>query len=316
VTKSTPNHSSNFQKTIKRSVSFSGKGVFTAGESRVTLHSAEEDAGIFFLVKGTKIPALAEYAQQAVQGFTVLENKNLKVQTVEHLLSALYALGIDNVCIEVEGSEIPMMDGSAKPFADEIVKAGFTIQSKKCAVWELNAPLMYETDQATIIALPSDTFRISYTWHCPKSKKFQTQFASVEVSAQSFCEQISAARTFAFYEDLVPAIEAGLIQGANLDQGILIQEDAVVNKEGLRFEDELVRHKMLDLIGDFSLIGQKAQVHLIALRSGHRDNVAFARQVRNILTGEISHGSTIRQADFGCESSRQDIASPLSVSSR
>lgn len=315
MTKSTLNYPSSSQKTIKKAVSFSGQGVFTAAAAKITLYPADVDTGVVFVVKGTPIPALAEYTQQKTQGFTALQNENAKVQTVEHLLSALYALGVDNVRIEVEGSEIPMLDGSAKPFVEGLLSAGFSAQLKERLVWEPKVPLMYETKGATLVALPSDTFRVSYTWHYPRSKIFQTQFASFEVSAENFCEKICPARTFAFYEDLLPAIEAGLIQGANLDQGVLIQEDTVVNKEGLRFEDELVRHKVLDLIGDFSLIGQKAHVHLVAIRSGHRDNVAFARQIRNILTGEISHGSTIRQADFGCESSREDTASPLSVSS-
>jgi len=304
VTKSTLNYPSSSQKTIKKAVSFSGQGVFTDAAAKITLYPADVDTGVVFVVKGTLIPALAEYTQQKIQGFTALQNENAKVQTVEHLLSALYALSVDNVRIEVEGSEIPMLDGSAKPFVEGLLNTGFSAQLKERSVWEPKVPLMYETKEATLIALPSDTFRISYTWHYPRSKTFQTQFASFEVSSQNFCEEICAARTFAFYEDLLPAIEAGLIQGANLDQGVLIQEDAVVNKEGLRFQDELVRHKVLDLIGDFSLIGQRANVHLVALRSGHRDNVAFARQIRNILTGEISHGSTIRQADLGCESSR------------
>ncbi len=304
MTKSTLNYPSSSQKTIKKAVSFSGQGVFTDAAAKITLYPADVDTGVVFVVKGTLIPALAEYTQQKIQGFTALQNENAKVQTVEHLLSALYALSVDNVRIEVEGSEIPMLDGSAKPFVEGLLNTGFSAQLKERSVWEPKVPLMYETKEATLIALPSDTFRISYTWHYPRSKTFQTQFASFEVSSQNFCEEICAARTFAFYEDLLPAIEAGLIQGANLDQGVLIQEDAVVNKEGLRFQDELVRHKVLDLIGDFSLIGQRANVHLVALRSGHRDNVAFARQIRNILTGEISHGSTIRQADLGCESSR------------
>jgi len=128
VTKSTLNYPSSSQKTIKKAVSFSGQGVFTDAAAKITLYPADVDTGVVFVVKGTLIPALAEYTQQKIQGFTALQNENAKVQTVEHLLSALYALSVDNVRIEVEGSEIPMLDGSAKPFVEGLLNTGFSAQ--------------------------------------------------------------------------------------------------------------------------------------------------------------------------------------------
>lgn len=305
-----------FQTTLKEKLTFSGPAVFSNAHSNVILHPAKENEGIVFLVDGVKIPALAEYAVTQGAGFTTLSYGVKQMQMVEHLLSALYGFGIDNALIEVDHFELPMLDGSAREYIEAFAQSGLEQLTKKCEVKTLKSPIYFTEGDSTLVALPADKFSASYTWHYPKSKAFTDLFYEKEITQQVYVEEIASSRTFAFYEDIAPAIEAGLIQGANLSQGVLIREDAVVNAEGLRFKDELVRHKMLDLIGDFSLTGVRLNAQILALRSGHRANVQFAQRVRQLLIGEHTDGTIIRQADFGCESSRQDSSPQVSLSSR
>lgn len=304
------------QTTLIDKLTFSGPAVFSNAQSSITLLPANENDGISFLIDGVKIPALAEFAFTKGPGFTTLTREGKKVQMVEHLLSALYGFGIDNVTVELDHFELPMLDGSALQYIEAFSKCGLKQLKGECKVFNLPGPVYFTEADVALVALPAESFQVSYTWNYPKSKAFGSLFYEENITEQLYCKNIAMSRTFAFYEDIAPAIEAGLIKGANLSQGVLIRDDKVVNEEGLRVEDELVRHKVLDLIGDFSLTGMRLNAHILAVRSGHRANVQFAQMVRQLLTGEHTDGTTIRQADFGCESSRQDSSSQVSLSAR
>lgn len=316
MTQSRPHSTFRFQTTLKEKLTFSGPAVFSNAPSSVTLHPAKGNTGVVFLVGGVKIPARAEFARTQGSGFTTLFRDGKKVQMVEHLLSALYGFGIDNVAIEVDHLELPMLDGSALGYVEAFAQCGLDQLPERCEVSTLKEPVYFSEKGVTLVALPAENFCVSYTWHYPKSKAYTNLFYSEKLERSAYCKNIAPARTFAFYEDIAPAIEAGLIQGANLSQGVLIRDDKIVNREGLRFEDELVRHKVLDLIGDFSLTGVRINAHILAVRSGHEAHVKFAQRVRQLLTGEHTDGTIIRQANFGCESGRKDSSAQVSLSSR
>ncbi|MBF5058889.1 UDP-3-O-acyl-N-acetylglucosamine deacetylase [Candidatus Neptunochlamydia vexilliferae] len=272
------------QRSLKNSVSLSGMGLFTGMKSEIKLRPAPEGTGIVFqrmdLPNKPTLPALAEYVQETPR-CTILGTDNFKVQTVEHILSALKAHDIDNLIIEIEGPEIPSCDGSALPFVELIEKAGIVSQSKTKKIHHLETPIFWSKGDVHLVALPSEEFRISYTLNYPNSELLKSQFFTVHVDEETYKEEIASARTFSLYEEVVPLIEKGNIKGGRLDNAVIIKGDSVLNPEGVRYENEMVRHKILDLIGDLALVGQSFIAHVIAIRSGHFSNTSFAKELVN-----------------------------------
>lgn len=252
---------------------------------------AEEDAGLIFVrsdLSGS--PEIPAHLDQVVSTprCTILGNGKATIHTVEHILAALHGLGIDNAKLVLDGPEVPILDGSAAPFIDAILDAGIESQEKPREVYALKKPLSWSKGDVHLIALPADQFRISYTLHYPKSTLLRSQFHSSEVGPQSFTHEIASSRTFCLYEEIAPLIEQGMIKGGGLENAVIIKEDRVVNEEGVRFEDEMVRHKVLDLIGDFSLIPFGVTAHIVAIRSGHASNIAFAKELAKQIKMENS----------------------------
>lgn len=202
---------------------------------------------------------------------------------VEHLLSALYAYGIDNARIEVEGPELPAGDGSAQIFIDMIEKTGFEIQEHAREFVRISQPIYWSEGDVHLIALPAQEFRLSYTMHYPHSPLLRSQYYSLAVQPLRYKAEIAPCRTFSLYEEIVPFIEKGIIKGGGLENALVIQGGRILNPEGARFEDEMVRHKILDLIGDLALIGTPLLAHVVAVRSGHSSNVAFAKTLSKTL---------------------------------
>ena len=272
------------QTTLQSKIKLDGIGLFSGKEVTVHLLPARANTGIQFirtdLEEKPVILASVDNISTTLLNCTVLKDRNTSVQTVEHLLSALYALGIDNLIIEINNLEVPIFDGSSKFFVDEILKVGIKTLDQEKKVYVINSPLYYEDNDVVLIALPSKTFRISYTWYNPRSKAFRSQYFSSDITQKIFIDELCFCRTFAFYEDISLLLKQNKVKGASLEQGILIREDRVVNELGLRCENELANHKVLDLIGDLSLLGWPLEGHIIALRSGHKSNVTFAKKIK------------------------------------
>jgi len=269
------------RRILQKVISYSGYGLFTGKRRTVCLRPAEKGAGVVFkrtdLLHSPEIPARLEYVQSTPR-CTILGSGGAVVQTVEHLLAALYALGITDIVIEVDGPEIPIMDGSAAPFMT-LLEESAELSDIEETYAKISLPVAWSQGDVHLVALPSKEYRISYTLHYPQSSLLRAQFYSFMVEADGFKTHIAPARTFSLYEEIIPLIERGVIQGGSLHNAVLIKEDQVMNPEGLRFPDEMVRHKILDMIGDLSLIGYRLAAHVIAIRSGHTSNVAFAKQL-------------------------------------
>jgi UDP-3-O-[3-hydroxymyristoyl] N-acetylglucosamine deacetylase len=265
---------------LQRQVSISGVGVFTGQETTLTFNPSAANHGIVFqridLPHAPKITATLNSVHSTPR-CTIIGNKEVVVYTVEHLLAALRAYEIDNVLIQISGPEVPMLDGSSKDFCRVIEEAGIHELQEQKKVWTLQSPVFWSKEQIQIIAIPSSEYRLSYTLHYPHCSAIGTQFHTVVLNQGNFVQEIAACRTFSIYEELVPMIEKGLIKRGSSENAILIKENTVINPEGLRYQNEMVRHKILDLIGDLSLIPIYFFAHIIAIRSGHTSNNAFAK---------------------------------------
>jgi UDP-3-O-[3-hydroxymyristoyl] N-acetylglucosamine deacetylase len=279
------------RRTIKRSISASGIGVFSGQDVTLSLCPNEKGTGIFFkrvdLPHQPELPAQLKYVQ-ATPRCTVIGDGKISIQTVEHLLSALSAYDIDNAIIEISGSEVPIFDGSALEFVEMIEKAGVCELDEEKKVVKIQSPLFWSQGDIHLIALPSEVLRFSYTLHYPHSTAIGTQFYSFALSSEGFKKEIASCRTFSVYEEIAPMIEKGLVKGGSLTNAVIIKDNKILNSEGLRFPDEMVRHKILDLIGDLSLVPVSFVAHIIAIRAGHSSNNAFANQLYHEIKMECS----------------------------
>ncbi len=274
----------NKQHTIAEPVSFSGRGLHSGNDSTVTFKPAPPNSGVTFyridLPGRPAIPADIDHVVDISRG-TTLGLNGIKVLTVEHVLASLVGLGIDNVAIELDANELPVGDGSAKPFVDVLQKAGIVEQNAVRRIMVPSKPVTYRNGDITVTMLPSDEFRLSFTIDYPNypRKVVGTQFLSEVITRDTFKNDIAPARTFCSLKEVEALQAQGLIKGGSLENAIVIGDEDILN-EGLRFDDELVRHKMLDLLGDLYLLGQPLVAHVIAMKSGHAAHVEFARMVR------------------------------------
>ena len=268
------------QQTLKEKIELSGVGLFTGKRNCIRLIPGEENTGIIF--RRMDLPGAPEIKASVhnvidTPRCTILGDKRLVIKTVEHLLSAIYALGIDNLIIELNGDEIPAGDGSAAFFVEKIKKAEIQQQEKPRDIYALSSLVSFSEGNMHMIALPSEEFKVSYTLHYPKSTYLHAQYISLKINRESYCEEIAPCRTFSIYEEIKPLLDKGLIKGGGLDNAVIIKDDKILNPEGIRFSNEMARHKVLDLIGDLSLIGKRFTAHIIAIRSGHFANISFAK---------------------------------------
>ncbi len=279
------------QRTLAKPIRMSGLGLFTGHKVDITFRPAVENTGIRFqridLKERPILPAHVQYVKGTPR-CTVLGKDYVSVQTVEHVLAALKAYEIDNLLIEINGPEVPIGDGSAMPFVELIEEAGVSYQKGSKEFYHLKSPVYWSQGDVHLVALPSDEFRISYTLNYPNSEILKAQFYTLNVCEEDFKNEIASCRTFSLYEETVPLIEKGLIKGGSLDNAVLIKGGVILNPEGLRFPEEMARHKILDLIGDLSLVGFSFFAHVIAIRSGHFSNTAFSKELFNHIMMEHS----------------------------
>lgn len=277
------------QRTLKKSVTFSGIGVHTGMEVTVQFHPAPVGTGIVFrrvdLPGSPEIPATVEYARDIVRS-TALGIGEIRLQTVEHALAALHANQIDNLTIDVNAEEMPIGNGSSDVFVAMIHDAGVEEQEHTTPTFSLSHPIHLSQGESHIVALPSDNYRISYTLSYPDSPVLRAQYHSTVITSEIFNKELAPCRTFSLYEEVSPLMDRGLIKGGSLNNAVVIKDNIVISKEGLFFPDEMVRHKVLDLVGDLALVGFNFCAHVIAVRTGHAINTAFAKLLYDTITQE------------------------------
>src|ERR1043165_9798187 len=269
------------QQTLAKAAGFGGTSLHTGEKVSLKLHPAPVNHGIKFKRKDLQdeptIDAKIDNLKTVERATTIGEG-SVRVHTVEHVLAALSAMGVDNAVVEMDANEPPIGDGSAQGYVDLIKKAGLTAQDEPRKFFDVREPMHVESKTgALIVLLPDDKFRISCTQAGPNNQF--TQFLSMEVTPAVFEREIAPARTFVYYEDVKSLMDKNLIKGGSLENAIVVRGDAVLSKEPLRFEDEFVRHKILDIIGDLALIGQRIRGHVIAIKPGHGANADLARAV-------------------------------------
>lgn len=212
---------------------------------------------------------------KTVERATTLVQGMVKIHTVEHVLSALTGMGVDNALIQMDANEPPIGDGSASEYIDLIKKAGIVDQDAARRYMEIREPVTIESNGSIFVILPDKKFRISCTQVGPEGRF--TQFLSTEITPEIYEKEIAPARTFVFYEDVKPLMDKGLIKGGSLENAIVARGDSVLSKEPLRFPDEFVRHKILDIVGDLSLSGRFIRGHVVAVKPGHGINTEAAK---------------------------------------
>jgi UDP-3-O-[3-hydroxymyristoyl] N-acetylglucosamine deacetylase/3-hydroxyacyl-[acyl-carrier-protein] dehydratase len=272
------------QRTIEKEVSLSGKGIHTASKVNLRFKPAKENTGIVFIRTDLKdSPSIKAdvgslFIPLSGKRHTSIGNEIANIQTIEHLMAVLCGLGIDNIYIEIDGKEIPAMDGSGKDFYEALSRAGIKEQDAEKQYYAIREPIIVEENGAVLSVFPAEVFKISYTLDY-KHPLIKTQFLSIEINEQNFKNEIVSARTFCLEEEAKEILESGLGRGADYANTLVIGRKGVINNT-LRFEDEFVRHKVLDLIGDLYLLGLPIKGHFIGLRSGHSLNLKMLHKIK------------------------------------
>jgi UDP-3-O-[3-hydroxymyristoyl] N-acetylglucosamine deacetylase/3-hydroxyacyl-[acyl-carrier-protein] dehydratase len=266
------------QRTILRAVSLSGNALHTGEPVTLTMKPAPADHGIVFkrvdIAGQPELKPRVDLITDLVRATTV-QSGHAKISTVEHVLSALHGCGIDNVLVEMNAGEPPIMDGSAKPFVNLILEAEPVEQDAERQYFVLDQPVSVTRGNSSMIALPADALKISCT--SADDRGIHTQHLSLTIDPDTYITQLAAARTFTAFEDIEELVRLGKIKGGSLDCAIVIKGDKIISKEPLRFKDEFVRHKILDIIGDLMLLGVPLKAHVIATRPGHAINAELTK---------------------------------------
>lgn len=307
------------QQTLAGAVGCSGVGLHSGQPVSLTLRPAPADTGVVFVNRnghaGASLAASVKHLV-ATELCTAISGNGFQVKTIEHVLAALAGLNVDNVYVDVDAAEAPVMDGSSAPFVRLIQSVGLVAQNKRQPYLKMTRPLEVVDGPRRIRIEPSSTPRITYTIQYDHPL-IQTQTFAYEHSAHAFESDIAEARTFGFLQEVEALWARGLGRGGNLDNTVVLSQDGVLNESGLRYSDEFVRHKVLDLIGDFSLLGLPFIGHLIADRSGHALHTKLVRQILErpdcwvLLNAD--HGTT--EAHSAAPASRMSSAIALQAAS-
>lgn len=274
------------QRTVKRKIVIEGKGVHSGKISKIIFEPAPKDTGIIIKQKG-----LSDFIKCDIdnvvdtQNQVSLGNGKFTVKTVEHILSALRGLGITNCFIETDSDEMPIMDGSAYPIIEYIEAEGVLTQKSNIKPLKIPHPVWVQDMDKYLIILPDDRFRISYHVSYPNTA-LSSQYAYFQFSKHTYVKEIAKARTFGFYEEWQALQKQGLALGSCLENTIVYSKNGLMNSH-LRYENECVRHKILDLIGDFSLLGMPIKGYVIANKSGHKLDIELIHKVRDIMMNNV-----------------------------
>lgn len=296
------------QRTIRQKVQVEGIGLHTGKPASLTFCPAPEDTGIYFIRKDLPgCPALSTRAElvSATTMATTLGGAEFSVATVEHCLSTLSALRIDNLFIELNGPEIPIVDGSAKGFLDAILSVGIVEQEQPRKYAYITQPIYYGTEEKHAYVVPYNGLRITCTIEFPHPSIGRQTF-DIDVNEHSFSREIARARTFGFMKDVEALRARGLALGGSLENAIVMDHHEVLNPEGLRFKDEFVRHKVLDALGDLVTLGMPLMGHLVLYKAGHD---IMNRLVRRILESPDSY----RHIELGADIPGPTVGVPQSL---
>ena len=268
------------QRTLASSATLTGSALHTGENVTLTIQPAPAGHGFKFqridLPDEPVVDAAAVHVK-TVERATTLVQGAVKIHTVEHVLSALTGMGVDNALIQMDANEPPIGDGSASAYVSMISKAGIIEQDGHRAYIDINEPLTIESGESILVIFPDKKFRVSCTQVGPQGRF--TQFLSAEITPEFYEKEIAPARTFVFYEDVKHLMDKGLIKGGSLENAIVARGDSVLSKEPLRFPDEFVRHKILDIVGDLSLVGRRIRGHVVAVKPGHGINTEAAKRI-------------------------------------
>lgn len=285
------------QRTLKKEIHCASIGLHTGRKVNMTIKPAPVDNGVIFIRKdlpdAAPIPADFRMVSDTTLA-TTLGYDGVTVSTVEHLLSAFSGMGLDNAIIELDSFEVPIMDGSALPFVNLLKRVGAKTQGKSKKMLVIKKPVAVEEGEGRAVLLPSDEFKITYEIDF-EHKAIGRQSYSVVFSDKNYEALISGARTFGFLQEVEFLQAKGLGLGGSLDNVIILDDEKVINKDGLRMPDEFVRHKILDAIGDLFLLGMPIIGHLVAHKSGHRLNNLLLRELISqehcweIISGDNRH---------------------------
>ncbi len=275
-----------YQRTLNKNAHFSGIGLHSGKKVHLTLRPAPINHGIKFVRKDLPddptIPARFNCVVDTSLA-TVIGSDGVIVSTIEHLMACLAGLSIDNIIVELDSYEVPVMDGSAGPFTRMIMETGIQEQEAPRHFFVLKEPIELEQDGKFVGAYPDTTFKITCNIDF-EHPLIRQQSCSIEVEDHIFEREISSARTFGFLHEVEYMKRYGLARGGSLNNAVVIDENDILNEDGLRYQDEFVRHKLLDCIGDFSLLGMPILAHIITSKSGHAFNHAFLENFFNNKT--------------------------------
>jgi UDP-3-O-[3-hydroxymyristoyl] N-acetylglucosamine deacetylase len=267
------------QRTLRRQISCVGIGLHSGNKVNLTLKPAGTDFGIRFRrtdLGGHEVPATVQHLA-SIQLATGLARNEVSIETVEHLLAALVSMNIDNVLVELNSPEVPIMDGSAAPFIYLIQEAGVKTLGAPRKFLKIVRPIAISRGDKRIALYPSDHFKVTYSISYDHPL-LRHQSRTLRITEESFTEEVAPARTFTFLKDVEMLRQNGLALGGSLENAIVLGETGVLNN-ALRFEDEFVRHKILDAVGDLALVGYPVIGHLVAHRAGHALHTEFAAKI-------------------------------------
>jgi UDP-3-O-[3-hydroxymyristoyl] N-acetylglucosamine deacetylase len=270
-----------YQCTISHPITISGIGLHSGRRINMALRPAEAGTGVVFhRTEGERTVTIEAVSANVVDTrlATVLGKGDLSVSTVEHLLAALAAFGIDNLHIDIDGPEVPIMDGSATPYCELLNSAGIRSLPRSRKYLAIRKPISIIDGEKRVTLIPSRFFRITFDIAFDHPC-ISLQQRSIKFSQELFCREIAPARTFGFLKEVEYLKANGLARGGSLDNAVVIGEDSILNPEGLRFQDEFVRHKILDSVGDFSLLGYPILGHIKAFKAGHDINHQMVEKV-------------------------------------
>lgn len=271
------------RRTLKKEVAWSGVGLHSGERCCVEVHPSLEE-GLFFEFEGTPHPLKEAQTGAGTRRTTLLWEDGFSLETVEHLLAALYGLGIDDALLRIEGPEVPMLDGSAFPFVEGIQRAGIEEKDSWVVPFAIYAPVVLEGPKGEmLVASPASSgLRMTYIVDYPGTAVGAEIWDGI-VDEGSFTSTLSRARTFGFLEEVEKLHEKGLALGGSLENALVIGPEGPINPEGYRFEKECAAHKALDLLGDLALLGLPLEGHILALRAGHALHTAFVERLARIF---------------------------------
>jgi UDP-3-O-[3-hydroxymyristoyl] N-acetylglucosamine deacetylase / 3-hydroxyacyl-[acyl-carrier-protein] dehydratase len=268
------------QQTLNRPASYSGVGLHSGNRVTMTFLPAPPNSGIRFRrVDLEGKPEIEARVENVVENnrSTTLAKGNTRIHTVEHVMATFAGYAIDNAVVELDANEPPIADGSAREYCRMVQAAGIVAQDERRETYAITAPIELEMGETVMTLFPDELFKISCT-SSDKEGRF-TQFYSVEVSPKTWERDLAHARTFCFFEEIEYLIKNGLIRGGSLENAVVIRDDAVLTTEPLRYMDEFVRHKVLDIMGDLSLLGRPIHGHLVAVKPSHAANCELVRRI-------------------------------------